>query len=74
MLKKTAFLFTTLLVISSSLQAQTVIAKYAGEFMALGVGGRALGMGELLLPLLMMLHQVITIPQDSQILIIHSLL
>lgn len=27
------------------LQAQTVISKYAGEFMALGVGGRALGMG-----------------------------
>lgn len=25
--------------------AQTVFAKYAGEFMALGVGGRALGMG-----------------------------
>jgi hypothetical protein len=45
MFKKTAFLFTTLLVLSSSLQAQTVIAKYAGEFMALGVGGRALGMG-----------------------------
>ncbi len=45
MFKKTALLFTTLLVLSSSLQAQTVIAKYAGEFMALGVGGRALGMG-----------------------------
>ncbi len=28
-----------------SLNAQTVISKYAGEFMALGVGGRALGMG-----------------------------
>ncbi len=25
--------------------AQTVISKYAGEFMAIGVGGRALGMG-----------------------------
>ncbi len=25
--------------------AQTVVAKYAGEFMALGVGGRSLGMG-----------------------------
>jgi hypothetical protein len=45
MFKKSVFLFTTLIVISSSLQAQTVIAKYAGEFMALGVGGRALGMG-----------------------------
>lgn len=29
----------------SGLMAQTVIGKYAGEFMALGVGGRALGMG-----------------------------
>lgn len=28
-----------------SLNAQTVVGKYAGEFMALGVGGRALGMG-----------------------------
>ena len=45
MFKKSAFLLTTLLVLSSTLQAQTVIAKYAGEFMALGVGGRALGMG-----------------------------
>ena len=45
MFKKSAFLLTTLIVIGSSLQAQTVIAKYAGEFMALGVGGRALGMG-----------------------------
>ncbi len=26
-------------------QAQTAVAKYAGEFLALGVGGRALGMG-----------------------------
>lgn len=31
--------------ISSLIQSQTVISKYAGEFMALGVGGRALGMG-----------------------------
>lgn len=37
MFKKSAFLLTTLIVLSSSLQAQTVIAKYAGEFMALGV-------------------------------------
>ncbi|HEX9829032.1 MAG TPA: hypothetical protein VGB10_02365, partial [Bacteroidota bacterium] len=29
----------------SGLMAQTVIGKYAGEFMAIGVGGRALGMG-----------------------------
>lgn len=27
------------------MQAQTVIGKYAGEFMAIGVGGRPLGMG-----------------------------
>ena len=25
--------------------AQTVIGKYAGEFMAIGIGGRPLGMG-----------------------------
>lgn len=30
---------------SFSLNAQTVIGKYAGEFMAIGVGGRPLGMG-----------------------------
>jgi Uncharacterised protein family (UPF0164) len=35
----------TLLFSLSSLNAQTKIAKYAGEFMAIGVGGRALGMG-----------------------------
>jgi hypothetical protein len=29
----------------SVLSAQTVIGKYAGEFMAIGVGGRALGLG-----------------------------
>lgn len=29
----------------ATINAQTVFAKYAGEFMALGVGGRALGMG-----------------------------
>jgi hypothetical protein len=45
MLKKLYTFLITLLLISSSLQAQTVVAKYAGEFMALGVGGRALGMG-----------------------------
>ncbi len=33
------------LLVSISIQSQTVISKYAGEFMALGVGGRALGMG-----------------------------
>lgn len=39
-----AFLFAILFSIPS-LNAQTVFAKYAGEFMAIGVGGRALGMG-----------------------------
>ena len=29
----------------TNLKAQTVFGKYAGEFMAIGVGGRALGMG-----------------------------
>lgn len=29
----------------SQINAQTVISKYAGEFMAIGVGGRPLGMG-----------------------------
>jgi len=29
----------------SQIFAQTVIGKYAGEFMAIGVGGRANGMG-----------------------------
>ena len=43
--KKYSFLLLTLLFITTSLKAQTVVAKYAGEFMALGVGGRALGMG-----------------------------
>lgn len=43
--KKFGSLFITFLLITISLQAQTVISKYAGEFMALGVGGRALGMG-----------------------------
>jgi hypothetical protein len=40
------FLSLSIFVLSVfSLNAQTVISKYAGEFMALGVGGRALGMG-----------------------------
>lgn len=33
------------LLIYFPVSAQTVIGKYAGEFMAIGVGGRALGMG-----------------------------
>ncbi|MCF8262402.1 MAG: PorV/PorQ family protein [Melioribacteraceae bacterium] len=34
-----------LLFLSISINAQTVIGKYAGELLAIGVGGRALGMG-----------------------------
>jgi hypothetical protein len=34
-----------LMVYGSGLLAQVVIGKYAGEFMAIGVGGRALGLG-----------------------------
>jgi hypothetical protein len=45
MIKKYSFFLITLLLITPSINAQTVVAKYAGEFMALGVGGRALGMG-----------------------------
>lgn len=42
---KKIFVATVLLFSLTQLNAQTVIAKYAGEFMAIGVGGRALGMG-----------------------------
>jgi hypothetical protein len=35
----------TLLLLALNISAQTVVSKYAGEFMALGVGGRSLGMG-----------------------------
>ena len=42
MLKRT---FLVLVLCSASLFAQTSVGKYAGEFLALGVGGRALGMG-----------------------------
>jgi len=42
---KRAFFLVLILLSISNLNAQTVIAKYAGEFMALGVGGRAIGMG-----------------------------
>lgn len=45
MLKRFFLIISSLLFIASTINAQTVIAKYAGEFMALGVGGRALGMG-----------------------------
>ncbi len=43
--KKFLFIPIFFLSIFYNLNAQTVIAKYAGEFMALGVGGRPSGMG-----------------------------
>jgi hypothetical protein len=45
MLKKIPFLLAALFYFASSTSAQTVIGKYAGEFLAIGVGGRPLGMG-----------------------------
>ncbi len=43
--RKILLIFAALLFSIISLNAQTKISKYAGEFMAIGVGGRALGMG-----------------------------
>jgi len=45
MLKKIVLLSAAFLLSIASVNAQTVFAKYAGEFMAIGVGGRPLGMG-----------------------------
>jgi hypothetical protein len=45
MLNKKSLVLCALLLSSGSIFSQTVIGKYAGEFMAIGVGGRALGMG-----------------------------
>lgn len=42
MIKRTLLVF---LICSAANFAQTSVGKYAGEFLALGVGGRALGMG-----------------------------
>ncbi|MBN1300634.1 MAG: PorV/PorQ family protein [Melioribacteraceae bacterium] len=42
---KLRFAVILLLFISASVRTQTVVSKYAGEFLAIGVGGRALGMG-----------------------------
>lgn len=41
------FMIIAVLAVSAAsvINAQTVIGKYAGEFLAIGVGGRALGMG-----------------------------
>ncbi|MFH0735327.1 MAG: PorV/PorQ family protein [bacterium] len=44
-MNKKLILVLLVLSISEIINAQTVIGKYAGEFLALGVGGRALGMG-----------------------------
>ena len=45
MAKKFTFLFLSFLLFLPCINAQTVVAKYAGEFMAIGVGGRPLAMG-----------------------------
>jgi hypothetical protein len=44
-LKKLFIVFGILLLVSFQVKSQTVIGKYAGEFLNIGVGGRALGMG-----------------------------
>ncbi|MCZ6701676.1 MAG: PorV/PorQ family protein [Ignavibacteria bacterium] len=43
--KKLILLFSIFFIPINSLNAQTEFGKYAGEFMAIGIGGRALGMG-----------------------------
>ena len=43
--KKLFVLLSILFISFTSAQAQTVFGKYAGEFMAIGIGGRPLGMG-----------------------------
>jgi len=45
MTKRFFFLFATITLFSTVINSQTVIGKYAGEFLSIGVGGRALGMG-----------------------------
>lgn len=45
MSKKITFLILSFLFILPRTNAQTVIAKYAGEFMNIGIGGRPLAMG-----------------------------
>jgi len=45
MLKKISLFAIVLFVLNISLSAQTVIGKFAGEFLSLGVGGRGLAMG-----------------------------
>jgi len=43
--KKLILLLSIFFIPINSLNAQTEFGKYAGEFMAIGVSGRALGMG-----------------------------
>ncbi|MGA8264446.1 MAG: PorV/PorQ family protein [Ignavibacteriaceae bacterium] len=43
--KRVHFLSLSIILFAFQIHAQTTIAKYAGEFLAIGVGGRALGMG-----------------------------
>ena len=43
--KKLILLLSIFFIPINSLNAQTEFGKYAGEFMAIGIGGRALGMG-----------------------------
>jgi hypothetical protein len=45
MIKKFALVILSIFLFLPQLNAQTKIAKYAGEFMAIGVGGRPLAMG-----------------------------
>ncbi len=46
MIKKLVLTLFTLLLFFPKTNSQTIIAKYAGEFLAIGVGGRSLGMGD----------------------------
>lgn len=45
MIKKYSFIILSFLFVLPYANAQTVIAKYAGEFMNIGIGGRPLAMG-----------------------------
>ncbi len=45
MFRKAFLLLSFIILLFTSNPAQTVVGKYAGEFLAIGVGGRALGMG-----------------------------
>ncbi len=44
-MKKTILLIFFLFISLTTIKSQTVIGKYAGEFLAIGVGGRSLAMG-----------------------------